>query len=173
MQEDTHATDGRADTAVASHVGALATPRVDVPLTPRADMTATTRDEWLADCGLTSRERAVVRLVMEGRTFQEVAERLGIAPSTAKTYFQRSLTKLGVASGKPPSRTGQKPARTGSRASETEHPPAVPARGACCSRHAGVPVRLPCLSLRSCTRSVSCATAASAGRLQRGVVSRC
>lgn len=98
MQEDTHATDGRADTAVASHVGALATPRVDVPLTPRADMTATTRDEWLADCGLTSRERAVVRLVMEGRTFQEVAERLGIAPSTAKTYFQRSLTKLGVAS---------------------------------------------------------------------------
>ena len=158
MQEDTHATDGRADTAVASHVGALATPRVDVPLTPRADMTATTRDEWLADCGLTSRERAVVRLVMEGRTFQEVAERLGIAPSTAKTYFQRSLTK---------------PARTGSRASETEHPPAVPARGACCSRHAGVPVRLPCLSLRSCTRSVSCATAASAGRLQRGVVSRC
>lgn len=66
----------------------------------RMDEASTSRDEWLAGAGLTDREREVVTLVMEGKTFQEVSACAGVAPSTAKTYFQRSLAKLGVASRK-------------------------------------------------------------------------
>lgn len=46
---------------------------------------------------LTPREREVLRLVARGRTNQEIAEALYIAPKTASTHLSHILDKLGVA----------------------------------------------------------------------------
>ena len=43
------------------------------------------------------REREVMRLTAQGLTMPEIAERLGIGPTTVKTYMQRVYRKLGVA----------------------------------------------------------------------------
>ena len=45
---------------------------------------------------LTGREREVMQLVAAGCTNDEIAERLVLAPSTAKTYVSRIMSKLGV-----------------------------------------------------------------------------
>lgn len=45
---------------------------------------------------LTDRERAVVILVAEGLSNQEIAERLVVSPLTAKTHVSRAMAKLDV-----------------------------------------------------------------------------
>ncbi|WP_163509493.1 response regulator [Fodinicola acaciae] len=45
---------------------------------------------------LTEREREVVTLVAEGLANDEIAERLFISPTTAKTHVSRALTKTGA-----------------------------------------------------------------------------
>jgi Response regulator containing a CheY-like receiver domain and an HTH DNA-binding domain len=46
---------------------------------------------------LTSREREVLALVRTGLTNEEIAQRLGISPDTAKFHVSQILSKLGVA----------------------------------------------------------------------------
>jgi DNA-binding CsgD family transcriptional regulator len=50
-------------------------------------------DDWSA---LTDSELAVVRLVSEGRTNREVAERLFVSPHTVNSHLRRAFSKLGV-----------------------------------------------------------------------------
>jgi DNA-binding CsgD family transcriptional regulator len=45
---------------------------------------------------LTAREFEVARLIAEGATNREIAERLVIAPKTASTHVEHILAKLGV-----------------------------------------------------------------------------
>jgi len=45
---------------------------------------------------LTAREREVVALVGEGLTNDEIARRLFLSPTTAKTHVSRAMTKLGA-----------------------------------------------------------------------------
>ncbi|MFR9726157.1 response regulator transcription factor [Streptomyces sp. MS19] len=47
---------------------------------------------------LTDREAAVLARIVEGDDTRRIAERLGVAPSTARTHVQRLLTKLGTTS---------------------------------------------------------------------------
>ena len=48
-----------------------------------------------ARAGLTEREREVLLLVAEGLSNTEIADRLVLSPTTAKTHVNRILTKLG------------------------------------------------------------------------------
>ena len=43
---------------------------------------------------LTRREHEILRLVALGNTNNEIAQRLGLAANTVKTYWQRALHKL-------------------------------------------------------------------------------
>jgi len=45
---------------------------------------------------LSPREREVLQLVAEGKTSQEIAERLSISPKTVDTYRSRLMHKIGV-----------------------------------------------------------------------------
>jgi RNA polymerase sigma factor (sigma-70 family) len=45
---------------------------------------------------LSSREREILQLVAEGKTSQEIAERLSISPKTVDTYRSRLMRKIGV-----------------------------------------------------------------------------
>jgi RNA polymerase sigma factor (sigma-70 family) len=45
---------------------------------------------------LTDREREVVTLVAEGLNNEEIAERLGMSPATARTHVSRAMIKLGA-----------------------------------------------------------------------------
>jgi DNA-binding NarL/FixJ family response regulator len=45
---------------------------------------------------LTDREREVVRLVAEGLSNDEIAQRLVVSPATAKTHVSRAIIKLGA-----------------------------------------------------------------------------
>lgn len=45
---------------------------------------------------LSNREREILQLVAEGKTSQEIAERLSISPSTVDTYRSRLMHKVGV-----------------------------------------------------------------------------
>jgi RNA polymerase sigma factor (sigma-70 family) len=45
---------------------------------------------------LTDREREVMRLVAEGLSNEEIAERLVVSPATAKTHVSRAMVKLGA-----------------------------------------------------------------------------
>lgn len=55
------------------------------PVTPSPDLDV-----------LTEREREVVAEAAAGRTNDEIAERLTISPTTAKTHISRAMTKLGA-----------------------------------------------------------------------------
>ncbi|MBI2861077.1 MAG: response regulator transcription factor [Chloroflexi bacterium] len=46
--------------------------------------------------GLTSRERAILKLIAEGRTNQDIAEQLVISPATVQTHRAHIMTKLGL-----------------------------------------------------------------------------
>ena len=61
----------------------------------RRRLVVTERPEqgWQA---LTESELAVVRLVAEGRTNREAAERLFVSPHTVNSHLRHSFTKLGV-----------------------------------------------------------------------------
>ena len=50
----------------------------------------------LKECGLTRREYEILRRVAMGETNPEIAEALGLARNTVKTYLQRTLEKLGA-----------------------------------------------------------------------------
>jgi two-component system, NarL family, response regulator NreC len=50
------------------------------------------------DVVLSDREREVVRLIANGYTNPEIAERLGVAERTVKTYRARAIEKLGFSS---------------------------------------------------------------------------
>ena len=56
-----------------------------------------TDDEVRARFGLTPREVEVARLLAEGLTNQELAERLGVSFFTARNHVERLLPKLGAA----------------------------------------------------------------------------
>jgi two-component system nitrate/nitrite response regulator NarL len=45
---------------------------------------------------LTEREWEVMRCIMDGKTTEQMADQLGVQPSTARTHVQNLLTKLGV-----------------------------------------------------------------------------
>jgi NarL family two-component system response regulator LiaR len=47
---------------------------------------------------LTERERAVLALMVEGLNNTQIAEKLGVSPSTIKSHVSNILTKLGVSS---------------------------------------------------------------------------
>jgi DNA-binding NarL/FixJ family response regulator len=46
--------------------------------------------------GLSPREREVLVLVVEGRTSREIAQVIGVQPSTVDTYRSRIMAKLGI-----------------------------------------------------------------------------
>jgi DNA-binding NarL/FixJ family response regulator len=45
---------------------------------------------------LSSREREILQLVAEGKTSQEIAERLSLSSKTVDTYRSRLMHKIGV-----------------------------------------------------------------------------
>jgi DNA-binding CsgD family transcriptional regulator len=45
---------------------------------------------------LSSREHEILRLVAEGKTSREIADRLSISPKTVDTYRSRLMHKIGV-----------------------------------------------------------------------------
>jgi DNA-binding CsgD family transcriptional regulator len=63
------------------------------------DGPATTCDVSVAmrdDLGLTPRESEILDLVAEGKTNPEIAEVLGIAPTTVRRHLENVYAKLGV-----------------------------------------------------------------------------
>jgi two-component system, NarL family, nitrate/nitrite response regulator NarL len=66
-------------------------------LDPRIDGVAGARlRDALYRAGLTRREYEVLRLVAAGHTNPEIAEELGLARNTVKTYLQTTMNKLGA-----------------------------------------------------------------------------
>ena len=61
---------------------------------------------------LTNREREVVALVAHGLSNDEIAERMVLSPTTAKTHVSRAMTKLPAARPRPARRAGL-PVRAG------------------------------------------------------------
>ena len=57
-----------------------------------------TDDELQAEFGLTARETQVARLIDEGLSNNEIADRLGVRFFTARNHVERTLAKLGVPS---------------------------------------------------------------------------
>jgi DNA-binding NarL/FixJ family response regulator len=55
-------------------------------------------DALQAEYGLTAREIQVARLIAEGLSNNEIAERIGVRFFTARNHVERTLAKLGVAS---------------------------------------------------------------------------
>jgi DNA-binding NarL/FixJ family response regulator len=54
-------------------------------------------EERLMDLGLTRREVAVLELVAQGRTNEQIGEALGLSPLTVKKHLERMSVKLGAA----------------------------------------------------------------------------
>ena len=61
-----------------------------------ADAVAAALREPRASDGLTPREREVIRLVSEGLSNKQIAQRLGIAERTAKFHVRQIMSKLGA-----------------------------------------------------------------------------
>ena len=61
----------------------------------KADMRSNSTDpgtlETLSQC-----EREILKLVADGKTSREIAERLSISPKTVDTYRSRLMSKIGV-----------------------------------------------------------------------------
>ncbi len=56
------------------------------------------REPMQKDFDLTTREREVLKLLINGSTNKEIAEKLVVSPSTIKTHVSNILSKLGVSS---------------------------------------------------------------------------
>jgi two-component system response regulator NreC len=67
-------------------------------LHPRLGALMATGEESTDDVVLSDREREVVRLIANGYTNPEIAERLNVAERTVKTYRARAIEKLGFSS---------------------------------------------------------------------------
>lgn len=52
---------------------------------------------WAEPCGLTNREREILRLVEAGRTNKEIARTLDLSPGTVRNYLAEAAAKLGAA----------------------------------------------------------------------------
>jgi DNA-binding CsgD family transcriptional regulator len=76
--------------AVGPHEAALVT--VEAAVAPRAPSPSEVRDRL----GLTAREAEVALLLADGLTNAAIAERLFVAPATAKRHVEAVLGKLGV-----------------------------------------------------------------------------
>lgn len=79
----------------------VAVTRGQTVLSPRAQLQIAGEIEsrWSEDeAPLTSRERDVLRLIAEGHTVNQVAERLDLTRATVKTHLQHLYEKLGVSS---------------------------------------------------------------------------
>jgi DNA-binding NarL/FixJ family response regulator len=60
-----------------------------------ADMKSHPSERSLLEA-LSSRELEILRLVAEGKTSREIAERLAISPKTVDTYRSRLMRKIGA-----------------------------------------------------------------------------
>ena len=61
----------------------------------KADMRSNSTDPGPLET-LSQREREILKLVAEGETSREIAERLSISPKTVDTYRSRLMSKIGV-----------------------------------------------------------------------------
>ena len=61
----------------------------------KADMRSNSTDPDTLE-SLSQREREILKLVAEGKTSREIAERLSISPKTVDTYRRRLMSKIGV-----------------------------------------------------------------------------
>jgi DNA-binding NarL/FixJ family response regulator len=69
----------------------------EVVMDPRISGSAkTVPHDALCRAGITKREYEVLRLVAAGNTNPEIAEELGLARNTVKTYLQTAMVKLGA-----------------------------------------------------------------------------
>jgi DNA-binding NarL/FixJ family response regulator len=85
---------GRALTAAVHAVAAGGSPP---PLGPGGVVTPRRQDFGVDRLGgLTERERAVLRLIGEGLTNRQIADRMGLAEKTVKNYTSHLLAKLGL-----------------------------------------------------------------------------
>ena len=75
----------------------LGSPAVLVTITA-ATAKPLTDDALRSDFGLTAREIQVARLIAEGLSNSEIADRIGVRFFTARNHVERTLAKLGVAS---------------------------------------------------------------------------
>jgi DNA-binding CsgD family transcriptional regulator len=60
-----------------------------------ADMRSNSTDPGTLET-LSEREREILKLVADGKTSREIAERLSISPKTVDTYRSRLMSKIGV-----------------------------------------------------------------------------
>jgi DNA-binding CsgD family transcriptional regulator len=60
-----------------------------------ADMRSNSTDPDTLET-LSQREREILKLVADGKTSREIAERLSISPKTVDTYRSRLMSKIGV-----------------------------------------------------------------------------
>lgn len=65
---------------------------------PRVDEIPAGFDKLYEQSGWTSREREAMGWALNGLASSEIAERMGVRPSTVRTYLQRACTKAGVSS---------------------------------------------------------------------------
>ena len=58
-----------------------------------------TRDEAREHFGLSHRELELLVMISGGKTKKQIAEHMGVSPSTADTFRRRAYAKLGVSTG--------------------------------------------------------------------------
>jgi DNA-binding CsgD family transcriptional regulator len=61
----------------------------------KADMRSNSTDPGPLET-LSQREREILKLVADGKTSREIADRLSISPKTVDTYRSRLMSKIGV-----------------------------------------------------------------------------